>query len=147
MGKKHALLYLTPSFDGTTAYAFGRGRTRPGINMNSYKVWYDGLDRYHVATQCANSLIDDIVNVQHRDVVRIFIASGESVPDALCASILTASNDSILLLTPKNEVYSEIYNLAWQNQVVDITIIGGENTITSSVENKLKKYDIYSDFQ
>lgn len=63
---------------------------------------------------------------------KAFLASGENYADALSISPIARKNISPILLVKKNHISDEIKN---ELKGKDITIIGGENSISSSIES------------
>ena len=66
------------------------------------------------------------------------IASGEDFPDALAGGQLAVALDAPVLLTGKNTLDSNTNNELLRLGVKTIYLLGGEGTISKSVENELK---------
>ncbi len=70
------------------------------------------------------------------------IASGSSFSDALFGGRFAAELDSPLFLSTKNTLDSKVIDEINRLKVKNIYILGGENSISSQIENSLKKNDI-----
>ncbi|MDY5435729.1 cell wall-binding repeat-containing protein [Peptostreptococcus porci] len=143
MSPKNYFLTLTKFLDGSTNYAFGSGPRARHVHGNSYSGWFDGKDKYTVSAQCANHRASYIVDELHRDIITVYLVSGEKLPDALCASGYMAANDAVLMLTPKNNVDKYIYRFLKENKVNRVVIVGGQDSVSMIIDEKLDNYDIY----
>ena len=65
----------------------------------------------------------------------IYLATGNSFPDALSGSALAAKNNAPIFLTDKNSIFSDIINFLKESKVKNVVIIGGYNVVSKNVEN------------
>ncbi|WP_440707880.1 cell wall-binding repeat-containing protein [Herbiconiux sp. YIM B11900] len=92
-----------------------------------------GADRFAVsAATSANHFCAD------RSMV--FIASGEVFPDALSGSAVAIQWGSPVLLVSKNDISFQVEQELRRLNPQHITVLGGENTISKSLEEKLANY-------
>ena len=66
------------------------------------------------------------------------IASGEDYPDALAIAPVAARDSQPILLVKNNEMPEKIEDILVYNSVKDVTIVGGEKSVSTDIENKLK---------
>ncbi|SFE59629.1 cell wall-binding repeat-containing protein [Peptostreptococcus sp. D1] len=142
MSPKDHFLILTKYLDASTDYAFGSGPRASHVHGNTYSSWFDGKDKYTVSAQCANYRASYIKNELHRDIKTVYLVGGEKLPDALCASGYMSANDAVLMLTPKNNVHEFIYKFLKDNKVNRVVIVGGPDSVSMVVDEKLDNYDI-----
>lgn len=121
------------------------GNTAEGIQMvfggensvNKYKEKYRfaGQDRYKTAVEIAKAYKD----LLKMDIDTIVLASGEDYPDALCAGPLASSKNAAILLTKSKTLSEDTKEYIKANtNIKNIIIVGGERSISSSVEDELK---------
>ena len=121
------------------------GNTAEGIQMvfggensvNKYKEKYRfaGQDRYKTAVEIAKAYKD----LLKMDIDTIVLASGEDYPDALCAGPLASSKNAAILLTKSKTLNEDTKEYIKANtNIKNIIIVGGEKSISSSVEDELK---------
>ena len=67
------------------------------------------------------------------------VASGENFPDALVGGTLASQIDAPILLTTKNSISTKVLNELERLEVEKVYLLGGTNTISTNVENTLKK--------
>ena len=73
------------------------------------------------------------------DIDTIVLASGEDYPDALCAGPLASSKNAAILLTNSKTLNEDTREYIKANtNIKNIIIVGGERSISSSVEDELK---------
>lgn len=65
------------------------------------------------------------------------LTSGTSYPDALSASALLSKEKSPILLTATNALPQEVKNLLAKDSGAKVTVIGGGNVVSKSIENEL----------
>lgn len=97
---------------------------------NKYKVErIYGSDRYETSLAVAKRV--------YPEASRIVIASGEQYADALVAVPYATKNDIPTIMVAKNSMKPSVENFI-KGQVTDITIVGGSNSITQTVRDRLK---------
>lgn len=89
----------------------------------------EGKDRYQTAARVAERV--------RPASSRYLLASGENYPDALAGAPLTKGMYPILL-TGKDRLHPETRAVLAKNSGAIVTILGGKNTITESVEAELR---------
>ena len=106
-------------------------------SVNKYKEKYRfaGQDRYKTAVEIAKAY----KNLLKMDIDTIVLASGEDYPDALCAGPLASSKNAAILLTNSKTLNEDTREYIKSNtNIKNIIIVGGEKSISSSVEDELK---------
>lgn len=88
-----------------------------------------GTNRYETAIKIAE--MNETVN-------KVVLVDGTNYPDALSASGYASSRDAVILLTHPKTLASETEKYLNDKKIKDIVIIGGENSVNSYIENKLK---------
>ncbi|MDO5755808.1 MAG: cell wall-binding repeat-containing protein, partial [Tissierellia bacterium] len=84
-----------------------------------------GRDRYETAVAIAKAT--------NPDSQRIYLASGEVFADALVAGPAAAKDHAPILLTRRNEAPKVLKDYVEKSKIKQITIIGGQATITDDV--------------
>lgn len=90
-----------------------------------------GSDRFQTALEISRK------NIEKSE--RVIVVSGDSFPDAVSSSALSAENEYPILLTKKDRIDNDLLNEIKRVEAKEILIIGGENSISKSVENELSK--------
>lgn len=107
-----------------------------GLGIEVIRV--KGKDRYEVNAKSAT--ISHPVSNKKQNVV---IASGENFADSISSTSLAKKKNAPVLLVKKNEVPKSIkeYLNSFRKKGLlgDITIVGGENSVSKIVENELSK--------
>lgn len=106
-------------------------------SVNKYKEKYRfaGQDRYKTAVEIAKAYKD----LLKMDIDTIVLASGEDYPDALCAGPLASSKNAAILLTNSKTLNEDTREYIKANtNIKNIIIVGGERSISGSVEDELK---------
>ena len=71
----------------------------------------------------------------------LIVVSGENFADGLVSSALAQIKNATIAITPSNEVHERLSQYLNVNKnLKNIYIVGGEKSITKSVENELSKY-------
>lgn len=91
-----------------------------------------GTNRYETAIKIAE---------KNENVNKVILVDGTNYPDALSASGYASAKDAVILLTHPKKLASETEKYLNDNNIKDIIIIGGENSVNTSIENKLKGID------
>lgn len=95
----------------------------------------NGDDRYETSVKAAKTAYPDGVN-------RIVLASGENYADALSANSLVATYDSPIILTEKGKLPPLVKNYIESNILEEVFIVGGENSVSNSIEKQLKNLNL-----
>ncbi|NLI92255.1 MAG: glycoside hydrolase [Peptococcaceae bacterium] len=114
---------------GTGAISAGVENALKSNGLHVVRI--QGDDRYETA---ANISVQAL-----QSKTQAFLASGETFADALSISSYAAAQGIPLLLTPKNEIPSATLTALQSLGVTDVTLIGGENAVSLSIENRLKE--------
>ena len=99
-----------------------------------------GADRYEVSAGVATLALDGDETLEACSTMRRFcVASGEVFSDALPAAVLAARVRGPLLLTKGRELPVPVRKLLEKRayRVLDVTLVGGEATLRSSVANNV----------
>lgn len=98
------------------------------INIQLFR--FSGNDRYETSV-----ILSDFISILGSQ--RIFLANGENFADALFGGPLAASYNSPILLTTKDKLPSIVERKIIDLKIKNLTILGGENSVSSEVEQKL----------
>ncbi|MDL2311112.1 BspA family leucine-rich repeat surface protein, partial [Peptostreptococcaceae bacterium OttesenSCG-928-C18] len=96
-----------------------------------------GLNRYETSAKVAQEG-HPVAN----DVGTVIIASGENYTDKLTATVLASVRRAPILLTKKDSLPESVLKEIERIDPREIIIIGGENTISKEIENKLADYTV-----
>lgn len=96
--------------------------------MNISNTRLGGSNRYETSLDIANYLGSS---------TEAFIVSGENFPDALSIASYAAAKGSPILLTPRDELPTEILNYINKNKVVNTYVIGGPGAVSNSILSEL----------
>ncbi|MDO4791436.1 MAG: cell wall-binding repeat-containing protein [Buchananella hordeovulneris] len=88
-----------------------------------------GADRYETAVQVARVYLPDANSV--------YLASGQSFPDALAGGALAAGRSATLLLTPPNRLPGVVESYLPPRKFTDLTVLGGTSSVTATLFNHL----------
>ena len=77
-----------------------------------------------------------------KSVDTVVLASGQNIADALVASSYADIEEAPILLTNKNSISDEVLDEIERLKADKVVIVGGQSSISSSVETRLKKEDI-----
>ena len=93
-----------------------------------------GDNRYETSVEVSEK------NFKSADTV--VLASGQNIADALVASSYADIEEAPILLTNKNSISDEVIDEIDRLKADKVVIVGGQSSISSSVESRLKKEDI-----
>lgn len=93
-----------------------------------------GDNRYETSVEVSEK------NFKSADTV--VLASGQNIVDALVASSYADIEEAPILLTNKNSISDEVLDEIERLKADKVVIVGGQSSISSSVESRLKKEDI-----
>ena len=126
-------LPLLPYAGEDASIVFGGYNSVPKLVGERSRIY--GADRYKTAVEIAKAFKSNL----NKDVDTIVLASGEDYPDALCAGPLASSKNAAILLTNSKTLNEDTKEYIKANtNIKNIIIVGGERSISSSVENELK---------
>ena len=126
-------LPLLPYAGEGTSIVFGGYNSVPKLENETTRIY--GTDRYKTAVEIAKAFKSNL----NKDIDTIVLASGEDYPDALCAGPLASSKNAAILLTKSKTLNEDTREYIKANtNIKNIIIVGGEKSISSSVEDELK---------
>jgi len=126
-------LPLLPYAGEDASIVFGGYNSVPKLVGEKSRIY--GADRYKTAVEISKAFKSNL----NKDVDTIVLASGEDYPDALCAGPLASSKNAAILLTNSKTLNEDTREYIKANtNIKNIIIVGGERSISSSVENELK---------
>ena len=126
-------LPLLPYAGEDASIVFGGYNSVPKLVGEKSRIY--GADRYKTAVEISKAFKSNL----NKDVDTIVLASGEDYPDALCAGPLASSKNAAILLTNSKTLNEDTREYIKANtNIKNIIIVGGERSISSSVENDLK---------
>ena len=126
-------LPLLPYAGEDASIVFGGYNSVPKLVGEKSRIY--GADRYKTAVEISKAFKSNL----NKDVDTIVLASGEDYPDALCAGPLASSKNAAILLTNSKTLNEDTREYIKANtNIKNIIIVGGEKSISSSVENELK---------
>ncbi|SEN71535.1 Putative cell wall binding repeat 2 [Peptostreptococcus russellii] len=116
-----------------------------GLNLHSWDGSYDpessfftgriaGNNRYETAVEIARSYKP----VLKKNINTVVIVDGTNYPDALASGTAAVHNNAAILLTEPNSLDENTKNYIIDNNIKNIIIVGGENSVSSNVEKELK---------
>ena len=112
-------------------YIFG-GKSTVKYNGNVTKR-FSGKDRYETSVEIAKEYLKHSASKK-----TVIIASGEDYPDALSSSIISKVKDAPIVLVGKNHIPDSVRNFLKDNQIDNIIIVGGVNSVSQKVQIQLK---------
>lgn len=92
-----------------------------------------GADRFETAVQIANLYPEEL----GKEIDTVVIANGLNYPDALASAPLVATRNAALLLTSPSKLTPVTKTYIESNNIKNIVIIGGENSVSSAVVNEI----------
>ena len=126
-------LPLLPYAGEDASIVFGGYNSVPKLVGEKSRIY--GADRYKTAVEIAKAFKNNL----NKDIDTIVLASGEDYPDALCAGPLASSKNAAILLTNSKTLNEDTREYIKANtNIKNIIIVGGEKSISSSVEDELK---------
>ena len=126
-------LPLLPYAGEDASIVFGGYNSVPKLVGERSRIY--GADRYKTAVEIAKAFKSNL----NKDVDTIVLASGEDYPDALCAGPLASSKNAAILLTKSKTLNEDTKEYIKVNtNIKNIIIVGGERSISSSVEDELR---------
>ena len=126
-------LPLLPYAGEDASIVFGGYNSVPKLENETTRIY--GTDRYKTAVEIAKAFKSKL----NKDIDTIVLASGEDYPDALCAGPLASSKNAAILLTNSKTLNEDTREYIKANtNIKNIIIVGGEKSISSSVEDELK---------
>ena len=126
-------LPLLPYAGEDASIVFGGYNSVPKLVGERLRIY--GADRYKTAVEIAKAFKSKL----NKDIDTIVLASGEDYPDALCAGPLASSKNAAILLTKSKTLSEDTKEYIKANtNIKNIIIVGGERSISSSVEDELK---------
>lgn len=93
-----------------------------------------GDNRYETSVEVSEK------NFKSADTV--VLASGQNIADALVASSYADIEEAPILLTNKNSISDEVLDEIERLKADKVVIVGGQSSVSSSIESRLKKEDI-----
>lgn len=112
-------------------YIFG-GESTVKYNGNVTKR-FSGKDRYETSVEIAKEYLKHSTSKK-----TVIVASGEDYPDALSSSIISKVKDAPIVLVGKNYIPDSVRNFLKDNQIENIIIVGGVNSVSQKVQIQLK---------
>ena len=126
-------LPLLPYAGEDASIVFGGYNSVPKLVGERSRIY--GADRYKTAVEIAKAFKSNL----NKDVDTILLTSGEDYPDALCAGPLASSKNAAILLTKSKTLNEDTKEYIKVNtNIKNIIIVGGERSISSSVEDELR---------
>lgn len=126
-------LPLLPYAGEDASIVFGGYNSVPKLVGEKSRIY--GADRYKTAVEISKAFKSNL----NKDIDTIVLASGEDYPDALCAGPLASSKNAAILLTNSKTLNVDTREYIKVNtNIKNIIIVGGERSISSSVEDELR---------
>jgi len=105
-----------------------------GTEHEYYSGRIAGPDRYKTAVEIAKAY----KIVRKKNIRTAVIVDGTKYPDALASGTAATMNDGTILLTKPNKLNEDTKAFIRSNNIKNIIIVGGEKSVSKSVENELK---------
>ena len=102
-------------------------------NMKVTRI--SGTDRYKTAVEASEATFV-------KGSKYVVVASGEGFSDALVGGTLASQSEAPILLVTKNTLPTEVSKEIKRLDADKVFLLGGTNTISSSVENQIKKLNV-----
>ncbi|MDO5755200.1 MAG: cell wall-binding repeat-containing protein [Tissierellia bacterium] len=109
----------------------GLFHTSSQASMNFIRI--SGSSRYETSVKVSESLYQETVD-------NVVLVSGENYPDGLTGGVLASVLDGPVLLTGKNSLPLTVENRLRILKPQNIYILGGNGSITKTVESKVNRY-------
>lgn len=93
-----------------------------------------GQNRYKTAIEIAKAYKP----VLKRNIRTVVLVDGTNYPDALASGTVATMNNGAILLTKPNELNEDTKAFIKENNIQNVIIVGGENSVSKNVENELK---------
>ncbi|WP_425539563.1 cell wall-binding repeat-containing protein [Microaceticoccus formicicus] len=93
------------------------------------------VERFSGATRQLTSM--KLANVFFEDVTRVFFANGDAFSDALAAAPFGARVKAPIILVEKDVVSDDVVNFLRSNNILEGTIFGGTDQISTAVRDQL----------
>lgn len=98
-----------------------------------YSTIIRGRNRYESSVKIANSFKKFLNN----NLDTVILTSGEDYPDGLSSAGLVATKFAPIILTPKNSLDKSAKKFIKENNIENIIIVGGENSVSKDIEEEL----------
>lgn len=100
---------------------------------------FAGKDRYGTAVEVAKAYKD----ILRKEIDTIVLVDGTEYPDALAsASVSSMNNGAVLLTNPKTLSKETKDYIVGNKNIKNIIIVGGENSVSSTIEKELKDLNV-----
>lgn len=97
------------------------------------KIRFQGSSRYETSVDVA----EGYYNCLQMEVETVILVSGEDYPDALAASGVAGIKDAPVILTERDKLPKLVEEYIKRKNIRNIIIVGGENSVSSNIENNL----------
>lgn len=138
VGQMDPVTYLYPYMGNTSSgktYYMAFGGTNSVPKGYAERIRYSGSNRYSTAVKIAQAYDTQL----KKTIDTIVIVDGNNYPDALSSSPVASMNNGAILLTDPKVLPKETENFIRQNNNIEnIIIVGGENSVSKAVENQLR---------
>lgn len=105
-----------------------------GIENGTFRIY--GKDRYETAFEIS----DSFQMFQDYALDTIVLVDGTNYPDALTSSVLASKNNGTILLTEPNKLPDITKKRIDYDNIKNIIIVGGENSVSTDIEKELNNY-------
>src|SRR5699024_4582794 len=92
---------------------------------------------------------DDTIDASTEKFEQVFVVGGNGEADALSVSSVAGIKGAPILLTPANELNADVKTFIQKyvkddNTDADVYVVGGKNSVSTSVQNKLVDISVFS---
>lgn len=117
---------------GAVTLVFGGKSSVPEYGYEETR--FAGKNRYETATLIANGY----KNILGIDINKVILISGENYADALSSTPIASMENAAILLSGSKKLNSYAKEFILKNNIKDVIIVGGENSISNDVIKELK---------
>lgn len=138
VGQMDPVTYLYPymkNISSGKSYYMVFGGTSSVPKGYNERIRYAGKNRYETAIKVADAYKTQL----KKDIDTIILVNGNKFPDALASAPVASMNNGAILLTESKKISAETRDYILNNRNIEnIIIVGGENSVSSNIENELK---------
>ncbi|MEG0250536.1 MAG: cell wall-binding repeat-containing protein [Peptostreptococcus sp.] len=125
------------SYSSPVALVFG-GKSSVNIEEKDYTLRISGEDRYETAVKVA----DQYKNILGKNIDTVILVNGQDYPDALSSALVSTMNNAAILLSESEKLNEHTEKYIKENNIKNVIIVGGQNSISKSVEKELSGKNI-----
>ena len=121
------------------------GNDAPGLNDHTWEDAEENTPRYYTGRISGNDRYQTAVEIAKTykpllgyNLDTVVLVNGKNYPDALTSGIAAVSSRAAILLTEPEKLNAHTKQFIVDNNIKNIIIIGGENSVSKTVENEIR---------